>query len=289
MKKYISIEEYFKRQTIVKNTNNKIKIVRYILGLLCIIVILYSLYTICKWGFDNYKIHQINKNISKNISAYKNNDKGILVNEPDNKKSNYYYYVTFPFYEASFSNLLSINNDTVAFIHVPNTIINYPVVKTNDNKFYLNHSFDKKKNSAGWLFIDYRSSIDPLSDNIIIYGHRRIDGTLFGSLRNVLNGDWQKNKDNYVIYFSTLKENMLFQIFSIYTIKKENYYITPNFINSVEKQKWIDTIKKRNITKIDTEVDVNDKFLTLSTCYGDSTERLVVHAKLIKKQINTEN
>ena len=286
MKKYISIEEYFRKQTISKKNNNNLKIVRYIFGLLCIIIILFSLYIIFKWSFDNYKIHRINKNISQNINSYQNNNPGQLVNEPYNKKSNYYYYVTFPFYQADFSNLLEANNDTVGFIKVPNTIINYPIVQTNNNEYYLTHSFDKKKNKAGWLFMDYRSSIDPLGDNTIIYGHRRIDGTLFGSLRNVLTSTWQNNKDNYIIYFSTLKENMLFQIFSIYTIKKENYYITTYFRKSLEKQTWLDTIQKRNISKIATEVDINDKILTLSTCFGDSSERLVVHAKLIKKQIN---
>ena len=286
MKKYISIEEYFRKQTISKKNNNNLKIVRYIFGLLCIIIILFSLYIIFKWSFDNYKIHRINKNISQNINSYQNNNPGQLVNEPYNKKSNYYYYVTFPFYQADFSNLLEINNDTVGFIKVPNTIINYPIVQTNNNEYYLTHSFDKKKNKAGCLFMDYRSSIDPLGDNTIIYGHRRIDGTLFGSLRNVLTSTWQNNKDNYIIYFSTLKENMLFQIFSIYTIEKESYYITTYFRNSLEKQTWLDTIQKRNISTMATEVDINDKILTLSTCFGDSSERLVVHAKLIKKQIN---
>ena len=71
MKKYISIEEYFRKQTISKKNNNNLKIVRYIFGLLCIIIILFSLYIIFKWSFDNYKIHRINKNISQNINSYK--------------------------------------------------------------------------------------------------------------------------------------------------------------------------------------------------------------------------
>ena len=126
--------------------------------------------------------------------------------------------------------------------------------------------------------------MENLGDNTILYGHARLDGTLFGSLKNVLSSSWQKNKDNYVIFLSTPRENWLFQIFSIYTIKKEGYYITTNFSSSGKKQVWLNTMKERNIAPIDTEVDVKDKILTLSTCQDSNGGRIVVHAKLIKRQ-----
>ena len=274
MKKYITLEKYFKSQSIIKK-NNKLKIFIYIIVILLLLIIMFSLYTIFKWHIDNLKIKKINKEIKDNINIKTNN-----------KNSNYYYYINYPFYNIDFSNLLSKNKDTVAFIRVINTIINYPVVKTINNNYYLKHSFDKKENDAGWIYMDYRNNINDLDDNTIIYGHRRLDGTMFGTLKNVLSSTWQNNIDNYIIYFSTLNENMIFQIFSIYTIKRENYYITTTFSNDNEKQKWIYTMKKRNISPINTEVNTNDKFLTLSTCYGNSTKRLVIHAKLIKKQKN---
>ena len=281
MKKYISITEYFQNQT--KDQKGKRKRYIYLLYILCIILFILSLGVLIKWTYDSYKIKRINKEI--NIMKNSNNREGILVNEPSNKNSNYYYYSSFPFYEVNFSNLLNKNNDLVGFIYLKNTLISYPVVKTNDNNFYLKHSFDKTPNSAGWVFMDYRNDYNVLDDNTIIYGHSRKDGSIFGTLKNVLNTTWQNNKDNYVIYFSTLKENMLFQIFSIYTIKEESYYIKTNFNNIIEKQEWIETMKKRNIAKITTDVNVNDKFLTLSTCKNRRGERIVVQAKLIKKQI----
>ncbi len=283
MKKYLSIEEYFKIQN--KENNNKYRYkYKYLLKLFFLSLIILSFGVIFKWTYDNYKVKKINKEIDININKTVNNREGILVNEPSNKNSNYYYYVTFPFYEVNFSSLLAKNKNTVGYIQVKNTIINYPVVQASDNNYYLKHSFDNKSNSAGWVFMDYRNQINELDDNTIIYGHHRKDGTMFGSLKNVLTSNWQNNRDNYIIYFSTLNENMLFQIFSIYTIKQESYYLITNFNNNIEKQKWIDTMKKRNITKIDTEVNINDKFLTLSTCKNRRGERIVVHAKLIKMQ-----
>ncbi len=289
MKKYLTIKEYFDKEAKSKNKNGKQKLFRILLEILCISIILVSLYVIFKWNHDNYKIKQINKEIEKNINLNSNDKNGILVNPPQNKNSNYYYYVTFPFYQADFSSLLNKNKDTVAFLYVKNTLISYPVVQSSDNEYYLKHSFDNKINSAGWVFMDYRNNIKNLDDNTIIYGHARIDGTMFGSLRNVLLSSWQNNKDNYVIYFSTLYESMIFQIFSVYTIERESYYITSHFNNSIEKQKWIDTMKDRNILPINTEVDINDKFLTLSTCKNRQGERIVIHAKLIKKQNNEVN
>ena len=277
MKKYISVEDFLKNQT-----NNKHNY-KFLLKLLFLSLIILSLIVIFKWGYDNYKTNKINKEL--NLFQISNNKEGILVNEPSNKNSNYYYYVNFPFYEVNFANLLPKNNNIVGFIKLNNTIINYPVVQANDNNYYLNHSLDKKSNGAGWIFMDYRNSINKLDDNTIIYGHHRKDGTMFGSLKNVLTTNWQNDRDNYVIYFSTLNENMLFQIFSIYTIKQESYYLTTTFNNNSEKQKWIDTMKKRNIVSIDTEVNINDKFLTLSTCKNRRGDRIVVHAKLIKRQI----
>ena len=286
MKKYMTIEEFLKTQSMSLEKNNKRKLLKHILAILCLSIILFSVYTILDWHLDNTKIRQLNQKINKSININNNNNKtqGELINPPKNKESDYYYYAKFPFYQIDFSNLMSQNNEIIAFIHMDNTNINYPVVQTSNNDYYLNHTFDKKVNNAGWIFMDYRNDIMNLNDNTIIYGHARLDGTMFGTLRNTLTSYWQDNKDNYVIYLSTLKENMIFQIFSIYTIKKESYYITPNFSSDDEKNLWLKTMKKRNIGPINTEVDVNDKILTLSTCQNNKDGRIVIQAKLIKKQ-----
>ena len=262
----MSFEDFYKKSQEGSHKTNKRKILRSFIALISLGALCFSLLTIFKWQKDNYQIRQMNKKIAKNIT----------VNSKDNE--------TFSVSKDNFSNLLAQNKDTVAYIHMNNTNVNYSVVQTTDNKFYLNHAFDGSKNDAGWVFMDYRNNIDDLDDNTIIYGHARLDGTMFGSLKNVLTSYWQDNKDNYIIYLSTLKENMIFQIFSIYTTKNESYYIMPNFHNNTEKKKWIKTMKQRNIAPFDAEVDVNDKFLTLSTCQNNHGGRIVIQAKLIESQ-----
>ncbi len=255
----------------------------FILIFFCCLM-LFSAYKIYKWVKDNRRIKDLNNLIQENISIEENDEEGKLVNPEQDKESDYWYYVHFPFYEVDFNELLQKNKDTIGFIHMNNTNINYPIVQTSNNSYYLTHAFDKSKNDAGWVFLDYRNNINDLQDNNIIYAHGRYDNTMFGSLRNVLTKSWQKEKDNYVIWISTPKENMLFQIFSVYTIDSESYYITSSFNTTKKKQTWINTMKKRNIAPIDISVTTDDYILTLSTCQRNDNRRVVVHAKLIKTQ-----
>lgn len=188
------------------------------------------------------------------------------------------------FLSIDFLQLQEINSDVVGFIKVENTNISYPIVKSSDNNYYLNHSFTNEKNDAGAIFLDYRNDLDNLSKNTIIYGHGRIDNSMFGSLDNLLEEEWLKNKDNYYIKISTPKNKMIFKIFSVYTIEKESYYLKTYFSNSKYFKTFLETIMKRSIFNFKTNVNTNDKILTLSTCKDNYGKRIVVHAKMIKKE-----
>lgn len=253
-----------------------------ILILICSSIFIFSLYTLVTWQLDNNKIKNLHSEIDDISNGEFIKDKGDAFNPPDDKDSDYWYYIDLPFYNVDFDELLKKNKDTVAFIHMENNNINYPVVQSKDNSYYLTHAFDKSYNEAGWVFLDYRNNINSLSFNNIIYGHGRLNKTVFGSLKDTLDKKWQSNKDNLAIYISTPNENMIFQIFSIYTIKSESYYINTLFNNKNEKSKWLDTMIQRNTSAINTSVDTNDKILTLSTCLDDNGGRVVVQAKLIK-------
>ena len=106
---------------------------------------------------------------------------------------------------------------------------------------------------------------------------------MFGSLSKVLKESWYKDKNNHIIRISTETENTLWQIFSVYVIDTETYYITTNFINDNEYSEFLNTISSRSIYDFNTELSIDDRILTLSTCYSD-TQKTVVHAKLIKKE-----
>lgn len=256
--------------------------------LIVIIIILgftasFNILRLLDWNKDNTKTNDnINKISNTKTEEIKDNENTELISTPDDKESDYWYYITFPLIKVDFTELIKKNEDTVGWINVNNTNINYPVVQSTDNNYYLTHSYDKKENEAGWVFLDYRNNKDFTSKNNIIYAHSRLDKTMFGSLSKVLKQSWYKDKSNHIIRLSTPTEDSLWQIFSVYVIKEEKYYITTSWPSDTEYLDFLNTIKKRSKYNFNTELNTNDKILTLSTCYSD-TERTVVHAKLIKR------
>ena len=248
-------------------------------------IIVFCLIKIFIWGKDNKDTSKVINDITNavNVTLRDDDDNTELVNDTNEEEtSDYWYYIKFPLIDVDITELKEKNSDSVGWINVNNTNINYPFVQTKDNSYYLNHSFDKKYNEAGWVFLDYRNNNDLNNKNTILYAHSRLDKTMFGSLSKVLKSSWYNNKDNHIIRISTDTENTLWQIFSVYKIPEESYYITTNFNNNEEYNKFLNTIKQRSIHNFNTNLDTNDKILTLSTCYSD-TERTVVHAKLIKR------
>lgn len=186
-------------------------------------------------------------------------------------------------YEKVFSTLQEINKDTIGWLTVNNTRIDYPVVQAKDNDYYLRRDYYQNKNRHGWIFMDYRNNPDELNENTIIYGHNLANQTMFGTLRYALNSYWYKKSANQIITFNTPKENMKFQIFSIYTIPTTNDYLDITFPTTDAYQSYIDLVKGRSIYDFNIEVTTGDKILTLSTCANGNDKRLVIHAKLIKE------
>ena len=186
--------------------------------------------------------------------------------------------------EIDFDALKRMNPDTVAYIKVNHTNIDYIVVKGNDNSYYLNHNFEKKWNVAGWIFGDYRNQFDESDKNLIIYGHNTKDGSMFDTLIHVLSKDWQENKENRDVLLITEQGTYHYNVFSTYSIIPEDYYIKTSFNNKEEFQEFVHTLKSRSIYDYQEEVGEDDKILTLSSCIGEGKKRVVLHAKLVKKE-----
>lgn len=234
----------------------------YILFGLLFIILIYSITLIYKYYHDKSETKKIEtkiKLIEKNNQSDNSIKEDVLTSDDLKQLSNE-------------------NQDTIAYIKVNNTNIKYPIVQTKNNEYYLNHSFDKTKNNAGWVFMDYKNNKNFEDENTILYAHNRKDKSMFGTLDNLLKIDM--TNEYPLIYISTINQKMLYKIFSVYTIETEDYYIKITF-DSNEKAEWLDVIKNRNQAQVSNDVNVNDKILTLSTCYNNDEMRLVVHAKRI--------
>ena len=267
---------------IILRLRNKIILDAFIL--LCFMTLSYSIYNIVKWKLDsnntNKQIEEVQETVKVEEVIDTENTEVIEQEEEIPEFNPYWDYIKMNMLNVDFYELKKINNNVKGWIQVNGTNINYPFVQANDNLYYLTHSFDKSWNSAGWLFLDYRNNYTD-NKNTIIYAHSRLDKTMFGSLRSLLNKSWLNNTNNHVIKISTLKENSLWQVFSVYHIKTTSDYIQTDFSSDMEYQEFLNKIINRSSYNFNTTISSKDNILTLSTCYND-TEKMVVHAKLIK-------
>lgn len=259
----------------------------FIIIIISFLTLTFSSINIVIWLIDSSKTKTEVKNIEKvvEVTEVKDNKNTEIIEQPTTPKEDPYWdYIKMNLINVDFEELKKKNPDTKGWIQVNGTNINYPFVQAKDNEYYLDHSFNKNKNKAGWIFMDYRNKIDNLDKNTIIYGHSRKDTTMFGSLKNILNNGWLDYTENHVIRLSTETENSLWQVFSVYHIPTTSDYLEINFPTDQAFLNFANKLIDRSDFNFYTSVNKDDKILTLSTCYNNDTERVVLHAKLIKKE-----
>ena len=248
---------------IVKKKNVKI-INKSFLNIMIIVSLLginVSIFNIFMHRYSSIKTNEITKNVSSYITV--DNE------EQENE------------YSDKIKRLKEINSDTIAWLKVKGTTIEYPVVKSSDNEFYLSHSFDKSYNKAGWIFADFRNSFDDNDDNLIIYGHNMMDGSMFNSLKMVIKSEWYENEDNHLILLMTENKQNVYKVFSTYKISAQDYETITKYESKENFKTYLNFIKKKSIFNYNTDVNEEDQILTLSTCDDNSSYRIVLHAKKV--------
>lgn len=239
----------------------KNKILITLIQIVLIAVIIFSGIKIIEWIKSNKKNKDIMSEIKENV---------VINNEMDSNNEEY---------KIDFAKLKQKNSDAIAWIKVNGTDIDFPVVKGTDNSYYLTHNFDKEKNKAGWIFADYRNKFDGTDKNIIIYGHNMKNGSMFASLKDVIKEEWYNNENNKYIALITENENCKYQVFSVYQIETEEYYLQTNISNFKE---FVEEIKGRSKKDFNVDIKETDSILTLSTCADNTKYRVVLHAVKVK-------
>lgn len=248
---------------------------------LCLTVYFICIFISSRWYVQNLKIKYLSSDIIASTKVLEQEQKEIINKEEYNPKDNN-KYSDVSFISVNFDDLIAKNNETVGWIKVNNTNVNYSILKHTDNEYYLKHDFNKNYNIYGWVFADYRDDFEYFGNNTIVYAHNMTDRSMFGSLVWCLRESWYTNNENQFIKISTPKSNTIWKIFSIYTIKPEVYYLKTYFESPEEHQIFLDVLKGRSIHNFNEDVTPNDKILTLSTCSDDGTKRVVIHAKMVK-------
>ena len=240
------------------------KIFIYLFLILFLSVFIYSIYNIIDWYIAGKKNEKIINDINDAIIEEEIEEE--IVDEDTSLT-------------VDFEILKEKNSEAVGFIKVNGTKIEYSVVKHKDNFYYLTHSFDRSYNKYGWIFANFENKFDGTDKNITLFGHNMRNGSMFGTLKNVLTEEWQSNEDNHKVLFITEEGKFIYQVFSTYKIYKEEYFATSNFKDDSEFLTFINKIKKRRNKDYNVEVTENDQILTLSTCHSNNNYRVVLHAK----------
>lgn len=291
----VGIKFIFSRKKRKNKTKENKKLSWAIIGSsLCVYFICVFLFS--RWYVQGLKIKYLSNDIinsteiieeeTKKDEQIDNNTESPSPEEPSDNNNYVYYpndywdYLNVPFMNVDFNELLKKNPDTVGWIKAEGTKVNYPIVQSTDNDYYLSHAFNKSANQGGWIFADYRVNFKDFGRNTIIYGHNMNNKTMFGSIPNMLYNGYLSNSSNYYIKISTPTSNSVWKVFSIYTIEPETYYLKTNF-KSEPYSTFLSTLKSRSIYNFGIDVGENDKILTLSTCDNTGTKRVAVHAKMI--------
>lgn len=179
------------------------------------------------------------------------------------------------------------NQRLIGWVKIADTIIDYPVMQTVNNEYYLDHNFNQEKDRNGCIFMDYQCDVVKGCDNIILYGHHMKSGKMFGTLNRYSKESYYE--EHPTIQFDTIYEKGTYQVMYVFRSKvyseEEVTFKYYQFINAVSEKEFNSAmIEMAELSLYDTGVtaEYGDQLLTLSTCdYQEKKGRFVVVAKKI--------
>ena len=245
---------------------------------LSLVLLLVAIVVFC---FSAFSLIRIGLNYKKGTDTYQELEAAVVTEatpdgteaQPDNADTRAMAY-TPPY--VNFDNLMQINPETEAWILLPDTKINYPIVKHTDNAYYLNHMIDGTSNSAGTLFIDTNNSNNFADQNTIVYGHNMKNGSMFGQLKKYGKEDFYKEHPCFYLY--TKDGVWQYDIFSVRVVDELSDSYTMTFASTDAYRSYLDQAVRKSMYDTTATADVTDSIITLSTCTSKDTDRLIVQA-----------
>ena len=172
------------------------------------------------------------------------------------------------------------NDDIVGYISIEGTDIDYMVMQSNDNEYYLDRNVFGQETAAGSVFMDYATSAAVLGRNTILYAHNMRDGSMFHNLRFYQSKQFFDS--NRYIRLTTLHDETIWEAFAFYATHIDFNYIQVYFPDDNNFLSLVDKMVERSIHETDVHIGADDLILTLSTCEGgaDKDIRYVLNARL---------
>lgn len=254
-----------------------------------LIVILASAVAVLCFGyFGIYYFYSIRTNMKYDELAQLKGSDALAETHAPNDFTIHKSSVKLPDVLDEYKTLYEKNKKLIGWLKIDDTIIDYPVMQTSNNEYYLEHNFNQEYDKNGSLFLDCDCSIYPRSTNLIIYGHHMKSGQMFGQLQKYAKESY--GEEHAIIQFDSIYEKATYQVMYVFRSQVYNeddlvfkYY---QFINANSEEEFNSYMKEMEAMSLyDTGVTASfgDSLLTLSTCDHSQTDgRFVVVAKRIK-------
>ena len=179
--------------------------------------------------------------------------------------------------DVNFELLQEMNTEAVGWLYSPGTPINYPVVQSANNDYYLKHLYNGQNNSSGAIFMDALNNSDLTDTNTIVYGHNMKNGSMFATLQNY--SEWWYYQQHPTMYYMTADKDYRIDVFACYPEPADSEVYTITFATDGIYSDYLQKIWSRSEINVNVPMDANDKILTLVTC-TTGNERYIVQGKV---------
>lgn len=285
-KSHTSLDEFDAdmQKRIVREMKKRERIRRGIVAV-CSLLVVGSLAYLADYSYRTKKLDD--------YAAIQKNLKNIALTTPETQETPVIHYDddtadTLPDILPEYQTLYSLNKRLIGWVKIDDTYIDYLVLQTVNNDYYLNHNFDQEEDKNGSIFLDKDCSIYPRSTNLILYGHHMRSGRMFGQLNKYSSEKFYK--EHKYIQFDTIYEKGTYEVMYVFRSKiyeeSEIVFKYYQFTDAVSETEFESNMKQMaDMSLYDTGVNAEygDELLTLSTCdYYTSDGRFVVVAKKIR-------
>ncbi len=226
--------------------------------------------------YNTYKEYEADKNyqeLNSNVSVEKTTPKEMVVGNP-----------------IDFKSLQKTNNEVFAWLYVPGTKVDYPLLQSEvEDDFYLHKDIYGNYSYAGSIYAEYCNRADMTDRVTVLYGHNMKNGSMFATLHKFEDKEFFKKHKYFYIY--TPERKLTYEIVSAHNYDDRHIMNSFNFSENKVFKDYLKMIQNPRSTiknvrnKLDHKLTVNDKVVTLSTCLNSGQGRFLVQGVQIKNEL----
>lgn len=262
--------------------------------IICIILLIILIGIVAVWGYRiivenraNSKYEEIQNTV--NSAAKQAETEAVIIEteteeETETETEEVQNAFDIPEKNLDWASLYAENKDIYAWIYIPGTQVDYPVLQNAaDDTYYLNHNIDGSYGKPGCIYTEKINSKDFTNYNTVLYGHNMKNGEMFGCLHDY--EDKTFFDENPYVYVYTEEKTYVYEIFAAYTATNAHILNTNDFSTKEGFADYLDNVVyNKALTgnfRNDTRVTSDNRIITLSTCTSNSSKRWLVQAVLV--------